>query len=386
VLDKSELVRKRYQLKKLIAVTHSSEIWLAWDPTENQYVTLKYIRSLEHANQEIMAYKHFKRRGPHPGRKYIPRLLAYFNIEQVDASVTVLVLETLGIDTKRLMILHGTVPFYMIRQIAFQVLTTLDYLHNSLRMVHLDIKPRNIMLEVDQSDIPRLFDLAEEDRQCVAPSSERKNRRPPFINAKLIDFNGAILRGVKPPHFVTTEGYAAPEVRKRLSEKADVFSLGVTLFEYATGEKYLSFFPQGNRKHFLTQEEIVLEVNEDMKSYLYDNYGKKGNCFLKYQVEPFWELISRMVDYDKDNRPTVKELLESEYLRNFDEENREEMLSRLTYYKRKRNPGVKWWEDLVATETRTEEDERWLHTEPAEKLTCGLSMFFGKIKRKSWFS
>ena len=85
------------------------------------------------------------------------------------------------------------------------------------------------MLDVDQSDIPRLFDLTKEQQQCVASSSKRKNNRLPFINAKLIDFNGAIFRGDKSLHFVTTEGYAAPEVRKHLSEKADVFSLGVTV-------------------------------------------------------------------------------------------------------------------------------------------------------------
>ncbi|KAI3417221.1 Protein kinase domain-containing protein [Psidium guajava] len=117
------------------------------------------------------------------------------------------------------------VDWRVLHKIALDVARALSYLHNECvpRILHRDVKPSNILLDDD-------------------------------YNAYLSDFGLARLLGTSETHATTgvagTFGYVAPEYAMtcRVSDKADVYSYGVVLFELLSDKKALdpSFSSYGN--------------------------------------------------------------------------------------------------------------------------------------------
>jgi serine/threonine-protein kinase len=100
-------------------------------------------------------------------------------------------------------------------RIAIHVGAALEHMHGR-GVMHLDLSPSNVIL--------------------------RRDGRP-----VLVDFGAARLQGeARPPRVVGTDPYIAPEecCRDETSRPADVFGLGVLLFELLTGELP---FPKGTR-------------------------------------------------------------------------------------------------------------------------------------------
>jgi eukaryotic-like serine/threonine-protein kinase len=101
-------------------------------------------------------------------------------------------------------------------------------------LIHRDIKPGNIWLEKKEEGGKR------------SPSDSSFNLSPSsFKRAKILDFGLARPIGDSPSHLthhgviVGTPGYMAPEQAqgKKVDARADLFSLGVTLYLLCTGER-----------------------------------------------------------------------------------------------------------------------------------------------------
>jgi eukaryotic-like serine/threonine-protein kinase len=109
----------------------------------------------------------------------------------------------------------GPLPVEQLIPLAVQLCSALHYMH-ARRMVHLDVKPKNIIMGAP----PRLIDLS------IARS---------FRDAAALDVA------------VGTDAYMAPEqcvpARGRVGAPADIWGLGVTLHEAVTGEIP---FPRGS--------------------------------------------------------------------------------------------------------------------------------------------
>ena len=103
-------------------------------------------------------------------------------------------------------------PSYVeILTIVHDVAAALAYLHP--RIVHCDLKPQNILLTL-------------EDRAKVADFGIARIKRGTYIHGTTADVNG-------------TPGYMAPELFSsgKVSEKCDVFSIGILLWVCYTGEE-----------------------------------------------------------------------------------------------------------------------------------------------------
>lgn len=160
--------------------------------------------------------------------------------------------------------------------IIFQLMTAVNYLHTSLKVVHRDIKPENILVE----------------------KSEDKNH----FNIKLIDFGtGNFLE--KNKNFslcVGTPYYIAPEVlRKDYNEKVDIWSCGVLLYMLLVG--YPPFFGKN-----------VKEIFDAVK------IGKINMTAPEWQKisDTAKDLLNKMFEYDPGKRISAEETLRHPFLQN----------------------------------------------------------------------
>ena len=132
------------------------------------------------------------------------------------------------------------------------------------------------------------------------------------FNPKIADFGFATYNTGKLIDPKGTPGYAAPELykEKKLYDgyKADIFSLGVILFNLYTGNR--PFIEPSKKDDF-----YQYIMDEDYKNYWKNiTPGLKGIKDLK-DFENFKDLYNKMISYNPKKRPTIIEILKSEWLK-----------------------------------------------------------------------
>ncbi len=159
----------------------------------------------------------------------------------------------------------GPLPLQQALPLALHVAAALHYMAGE-RMVHLDVKPDNIVMGVP----PRLIDLS------IASDLERAGR----------------LRGP-----IGTDSYMAPEqctADGRMGSACDVFGLGATLFHALTGSKPFPREPQARDSEdpivrFPQLEEEPLPLPGRLPA-------------------PLTRLLARMLEHDPASRPPAADV------------------------------------------------------------------------------
>ena len=163
--------------------------------------------------------------------------------------------------------------------IFYKILKGLEAIHNS-GICHRDLKIDNILMDE-------------------------------FFNPKICDFGLATeLKGKngdgKLYEIVGTERYIAPEILNKIpynGVKADIFSLGVVLLNI-TFAKCGFIKPSENDKYY-----------KYIYKKKYDKYWKKLKCFETVLDKDLKELYLKMVSYKQEDRPTIKEIFESPWMK-----------------------------------------------------------------------
>ena len=164
-----------------------------------------------------------------------------------------------------------------------KIVEGIKYCHDK-NICHLDIKPANIIF--DKTFEPIILDFGY--------STEFRNANNEII--KLTEGKG-------------TEEYVCPEMRegKEYSEKADVFSLGIVLFNLVTGKNGF-----GSSR---VKDRYYRKIIEDTTG-TYENYWKKISPAIDKELsENFKSLYIKMVAYDPIKRPTTQQILDSAWLK-----------------------------------------------------------------------
>ncbi|EMD61257.1 hypothetical protein GGP41_010150 [Bipolaris sorokiniana] len=174
----------KYTIVRKLGWGHFSTVWLSRDNTNGKHVALKVVRSAAHytetALDEIKLLKKVvEANKDHPGRAHVVSLLDSFNHKGPNGVHVCMVFEVLGENLLGLIKRwnHRGIPMPLVKQITKQVLLGLDYLHRECGIIHTDLKPENVLIEIgDVEQIVKTY-VKEEPSKKGGEDSVRNGRR-----------------------------------------------------------------------------------------------------------------------------------------------------------------------------------------------------------------
>jgi len=176
----------KYTVVRKLGWGHFSTVWLSRDNNTGKHVALKVVRSAAHytetALDEIKLLKKVvDANKDHPGRKHVVSLLDSFNHKGPNGVHVCMVFEVLGENLLGLIKRwnHRGIPMPLVKQITKQVLLGLDYLHRECGIIHTDLKPENVLIEIgDVEQIVKTYvkDDPKKDSERSNPNGRRRRR------------------------------------------------------------------------------------------------------------------------------------------------------------------------------------------------------------------
>ncbi|ANB13467.1 serine/threonine protein kinase SKY1 [Sugiyamaella lignohabitans] len=182
----------QYEIIRKLGWGHFSTVWLARDlkstadDDKPKHVALKVVRSAAHytetALDEISLLQQVVKANPdHPGRQYVVRLLDSFKHKGPNGTHVCMVFEVLGENLLGLIkrYEHKGIPVPLVKQITKQVLLGLDYLHRECGIIHTDLKPENVLIEIGDVEaiVQKLHEQEQEERNNSATSTPKQSSR-----------------------------------------------------------------------------------------------------------------------------------------------------------------------------------------------------------------
>lgn len=202
------ILPERYQVMDRLGQGGMAMVWRALDRTSDTEVAVKVL--LPHLRDNEMVVERFRREIAAVRRIDHPGVVQIFDLLETE-DVLALVLEYLpGIDLKRTIRRTGALPPAQVIDLGRQLLDTLGAAH-AQGVIHRDVKPHNVLLTEDG-------------------------------RAKLTDFGLArvddLMRVTTHTMPFGSPEYVAPELlgSEVVDPRADLYSLGVTLFEAVAGK------------------------------------------------------------------------------------------------------------------------------------------------------
>lgn len=198
----------RYEIKEIIGVGGMAVVYKAYDNQENRTVAIKILK------EEFISNEEFVRRFKNESKAIA--MLSHQNIVKVyDVSfgdlIQYIVMEYIdGITLKEYIEREGSLRWKDTVHFTIQILKGLQHAHDK-GIVHRDVKPQNIMVLPDGTIKVTDFGIAR-----FARSEQRT------ITDKAI---GSV-------HYISPEQARG----ERTDEKADIYSVGVMLYEMLTGQ------------------------------------------------------------------------------------------------------------------------------------------------------
>jgi serine/threonine-protein kinase SRPK3 len=174
----------KYTIVRKLGWGHFSTVWLSRDNATGKHVALKVVRSAAHytetALDEIKLLKKVvDANKDHPGRAHVVSLLDSFNHKGPNGVHVCMVFEVLGENLLGLIKRwnHRGIPMPLVKQITKQVLLGLDYLHRECGIIHTDLKPENVLIEIgDVEQIVKTY-VKEDPKKKDSEDSQRNGRR-----------------------------------------------------------------------------------------------------------------------------------------------------------------------------------------------------------------
>ena len=172
----------KYVVVRKLGWGHFSTVWLSRDTATGKHVALKVVRSAAHytetAIDEIKLLNKVVQANPnHPGRKFVVGLLDSFEHKGPNGVHVCMVFEVLGENLLGLIKRwnHRGIPMPLVKQITKQVLLGLDYLHRDCGIIHTDLKPENVLIDI--GDVEQIVKTFVKDEKATKEDNRNGRRR-----------------------------------------------------------------------------------------------------------------------------------------------------------------------------------------------------------------
>jgi tRNA A-37 threonylcarbamoyl transferase component Bud32 len=216
----ADVIAERYELLAHIGDGGTASVWKAVDRTLEREIAIKFLYVADERDADMLR-KQFLREARIACAVKHRNVIQTMDFGQTEEGRAYMVMELLHgeelsqrIGSEQEPLLEDTA------QVVCDVLRGLQAIHEA-GIVHRDLKPENIYLERDQDGVfPKILDFG------IAKSIDRRGSRRSVLTTK----EGIV---------VGTPEYMSPEQargQRDLDARADVWSVGVILFELLTGE------------------------------------------------------------------------------------------------------------------------------------------------------
>ena len=201
------IFNNRYQITERIGIGGMAEVYQAQDNVLGRRVAVKVMLP-QYASDAAFAQR-FRQDAASAANLQSPYLVNVYDWGQDDGTYFIVMEYIRGTDLKTGIVQRGALNQRKVAEIGSQVCQALSVAHNQ-DIIHRDIKPQNIMVQPDGNVKVMDFGIA---------------RAKNSVNAKTSTVLG-------------TAHYISPEQAqgKELTAASDIYSLGIVLFEAATGK------------------------------------------------------------------------------------------------------------------------------------------------------
>jgi len=197
----------RYEIREIIGVGGMAVVYKAYDNQENRLVAIKILKEEFLTNEEFL--RRFKNESKAIAMLSHPNIVNVYDVSFGDL-IQYIVMEYIeGITLKEFIEKEGSLRWKDAVHFTIQILKGLQHAHDN-GIVHRDVKPQNIMVLADGTIKVTDFGIAR-----FARSDQRT------ITDKAI---GSV-------HYISPEQARG----EKTDEKADIYSVGVMLYEMLTG-------------------------------------------------------------------------------------------------------------------------------------------------------
>ena len=259
-----DLFLNRYSIVEQPKTTGHSQVAQAWDTQLHRSVALKRLSlSSKYSEEAIKIFKErLEREAKILGGIKHPNIGMVYDFIKDPPTIVMQWVEGKSLDQTWE---HGNgLPATKVIRLGIKLAKALDHIHTKKpQVIHRDIKPENIIMQEDGQPILIDFDIA----RAVG----RVETIIPY------DENGNILSSVE----IGTRGYYAPEQRtdsQHVTDRADIYALGVVLYEALTGG-----------------DKLDLSSHRDIPQHL----------TIPAQL---WQILRAMLSEDPHHRPSAQQL------------------------------------------------------------------------------
>ena len=207
---------EKYRIIKKLGCGGMGDVYEAIQISMERPVAFKLMRSLENASEPQV--KRFFREARTGGKLNHPNIVGFIDAGKLEGACYIVMEFIYGLDVRQIVDISGPMKHPQALRIAYYVAKALDYA-SRYNIVHRDIKPENILIDRHQEIKLTDFGLAK-------------------------NLEEAGLSGItKSQTGVGTIFYMAPEQiadARFADQRADIYSLGVSLYEMMTDERPFS--------------------------------------------------------------------------------------------------------------------------------------------------
>ncbi len=285
-LRAGEIVGGRFKLERMIGKGGMGEVYAATNIKTGRRVALKMIRGAADAEQT----RRFLREAKAATAIEHPNVIEVLDVFEDEDHTPVMVMELLHGETlSALRKRKGALPLHETARLLLPVVAALRAAHEK-GIVHRDLKPDNIFLSEPPGGggcVPKVLDFGI--AKVLDPTSISSETQGGNTNT------GSILGT---PHYMSFEQAMS---EKNIDHRADIWAIGVILFETLTGRRPLEFENLGEMYTAFLQGEVpsirltVPDLPEDVAGVIDRCLQKRRDARLD-SLGPLIDVLGRYTD------------------------------------------------------------------------------------------